>query len=354
MKYKTMSYYSYGSERLPGVMKKINNTVQAARNIGIKSEHKAYKSSEKFQSIKDFLHEDAELIFVRFSFFIHTFLFPVILLKRLQGKKIIVDVPTPRAININEMRGNKVKNLRWKILWNYIFGSWLLWPVHVIIQYAEESSYFSFGLRHKTLKIGNGILIDNSIKLVESIKHTNQLNLIAVASLAFWHGYDRLLKAIAMINEKSEDVQIYLTIVGDGEILENLKKLSQDLTIAEQVRFTGALYGDDLDQIYTGMNVGVASLGLFRIGLNEASVLKTREYMAKGLCVLGAGKDPDFTENSPYRFLVPNDESIEPLTDMLIKLAKSDLPKAKKVRKYAEENLAFEGKLKTILDKVAR
>ena len=64
--------------------------------------------------------------------------------------------------------------------------------------------------------------------------------------------------------------------------------------------------------------------------------------------MLGAGKDPDFPESSPYRFLVPNDESIEPIVDVLEQLISAELPRPEEVRKYAESHLAFEGKLKVI------
>lgn len=349
MKHKKLSYYSYGSENFPGVMKKIDNTVKAAQNLGLQAEHKAYKSADKYKSWKAMLSDDADIIFIRFSFLIQTLLFPIVLIKRLQGKKIIIDVPTPRAIALNEMRGAQVKNLKIKIVWNYIFSSWILFPANLIIQYAEESNFFSFGLRSKTLKMGNGILIDDSIKVVKQQKQTNKINLIAVASIAFWHGYDRLLKAMALAKKNYPNIDINLIIVGDGELLPELKQLADQLDLNAKVRFTGALYGQELEAVYEGANIGISSLGLFRIGLDEASVLKTREYIAKGLCVLGAGKDPDFPESSPYRFLVPNNESIEPIAEMLVKLAQSDLPEPEEVRAYAELHLAFEGKLKKML-----
>lgn len=344
-----MSYYSYGIEKLPGVMKKINNTVKAAKNIGLQAEHKAYLSADKFKSFKALLGDDADIIFIRFSFFVQTLLFPIVLIKRAQGVKIVIDVPTPRYIVLNEMRGNKNKNFRLKIFLNYIFGSWVLLPASLIIQYAEESNFFSFGLRKKMLKMGNGILIDDSIKIVPQEKQENKINLIAVASIAFWHGYDRLLKAMALAQQNHPDIEINLTLVGDGELLPELKKLVDKLNLSAHVRFTGALYGQELEAAYEGANLGVASLGLSRIGLDEASVLKTREYIAKGLCVIATGKDPDFPEDSPYRFLVPNDESIEPIVDVLEQLISAELPRPEEVRKYAESHLAFEGKLKLVL-----
>lgn len=349
MKFKKMSYYSFGSERSPGVMKKINNTVKAAQNIGIQASHKSFSSKDRFAPIKPLIKDDASIIFIRFSFVINAFLFPVLLYKRLTGAKIIIDIPTPRAIGIKEMKGNKEKNLKIKIIWNYIFSSWILFPANKIIQYADESAFFSFGIKNKTLKMGNGILIDENIKLVERNKKQNEINLIGVASLAFWHGYDRLIKALALFAKENPIYKINFKIVGDGEVLEELKSLVTQLQLEDRVVFTGTLYGEELEQAYLGMDIGVSSCGLFRKGLDEASDLKTREYVAKGLCVLGAGKDPDFNEDSKFRFTVPNDESIEPIVKILLQLVSIELPTPEETREYAEKYLAFEEKLKVIL-----
>jgi glycosyltransferase involved in cell wall biosynthesis len=352
MKYKTMSYYSYGSESFPGVMKKISNTVKAARNIGIDAEHKAFKSNERLASAKVLMKDNSDLIFIRFAFFIHTFLFPILIYKRLTGAKIVVDVATPRFIGIKEMYGSKSKNLIIKILWNYIFSSWILFPANKIIQYADESAFFSFGLKHKTLKMGNGILIDKSIKLVKRQKRQNEINLIGVASLAFWHGYDRLIKALELFAKENPNYKITFKIIGGGEVLQGLKDLVIQLKLEDNIIFTGPLYGEELEQAYLGMDIGVSSFGLFRKGLDEASDLKTREYMAKGLCVLGAGKDPDFTEDSKFRFTVPNDESIEPIVKTLVQLVNKELSSPEETREYAKKHLAFEGKLKIIFEEL--
>ncbi len=345
-----MSYYSYGSENFPGVTKKISNTVKAAQNLGIQAEHKAFKSTERLVSIKELFFDKSDVIFIRFAFFIHTFLFPVLAYKRLTGHKIVVDVPTPRATALNEICGKKSKNFKIKILWNYIFSSWILLPANKIIQYAGESAYFSFGLRYKTLKMGNGILIDDSVSLVKQVKKPKEINFIGVASLAFWHGYDRLIKALALFNEKYQGYKINFKIVGDGEVLADLRTLVAEKNLSDTVTFTGALYGRDLDDAYVGMNISVSSLGLFRKGLDEASDLKTREYLAKGLCVLGSGKDPDFKTDSKFRFTIPNNESIEPIVDILWQLMSIDLPAPEEVRAYALKELSLENKLVAILN----
>jgi hypothetical protein len=71
--------------------------------------------------------------------------------------------------------------------------------------------------------------------------------------------------------------------------------------------------------------------------------------MARGLCVIGAGKDPDFTEQSYFRFLVPNDESIEPIAELLIDLKNKKLPTPQDVRKFAEANLSYDAKICSII-----
>lgn len=350
MKYKKMTYYSFENALYPGVLKKINNTVQAAKNIGIEAEHKFYDRTDKIESIKDFMADSSDLIFIRFSSFIYVFLLPFILYKRIKGVAVVVDVPTPRAAALLEMRGANAKHLWIKLLWNYIFCSWIFFPVSKIIQYSEESKFFSMGVRHKTMKMGNGILIDDSIKILPQKRKPSELKLIGVASLAFWHGYDRLIKAIDLFRVTYPGHVVSFKIVGDGSIKNDLECLVDKLNLHAEVVFTGALYGEDLESAYAGANVGVASLGLFRIGLDEASVLKSREYMAKGLCVLGAADDPDFDNESVYRYVVPNDESIEPIVDVLWKMINSELAPPEAVRRFAEKNLAYEGKLSAILD----
>jgi hypothetical protein len=110
------------------------------------------------------------------------------------------------------------------------------------------------------------------------------------------------------------------------------------------------LTGGDLDKAFAIADIGVSSLGLYRIGLNEASVLKTREYMSRGLCVIGVGSDPDLPPDSPYRFVVPNDDSIEPIAEIIKELSAKKLPNAQEIRDYAEQNLTWKAKMVRVLD----
>ena len=236
------------------------------------------------------------------------------------------------------------RNLR--KIWNYLSSTWIFFPVNRVVQYADEDLWFSLGIKNKTIKIGNGINIDNKLPIAKENSDKKTLNLIAVAQLADWHGYDRLIKAISKLDK---DFKIRLKIVGDGYILSYLKNLTIELNLEDKITFTGSLFDRDLDNAFDEMDIGVSSLGLYRKGLSEASDLKTREYLARGLCTIGVGKDPDFDENSKYRFVVSNSDSIDDIVNLLIELKNINLPNRQEVRNYAIENLTFEKKLLKVL-----
>lgn len=353
MSNKSFSYYAFfGKEKLFGIMQKVNNTVDAAAEIGFDSQKKIFKND--FKGLLDFIvslsKDNSTIIMIRFKDVFFPFLFPVLLYKRLQGVRLIIDVPTPRVILMQELKGSRAPlyfNLR--RAWSLLSFSWVLFPAHKIIQYAEESTFFSFGVKHKTVKMGNGILINDKIPLVKYTWPEEELKLIGVAHIAPWHGFDRLINAIASTNKMNLPYKVSFTVVGDSGHKKNLEELVGNLGLEKQVIFTGSLTGDELDQVFIDKHIGVSSLGLYRKSLNEASDLKTREYMARGMCVLGAGQDPDFSNDSPYRFLVSNDESIESIITAICAFEDKILPSPNEVREYAENNLAFSVKIKNIL-----
>lgn len=353
--FKSFSYYALVNRRKsPGVAKKIDNTVLAASHIGLDAHCNLYPTNllGVFFFLLQLFKEKSDVIMIRFSDLVFPLVFFIMLVQRLRGRIIIIDVPTPRIIGLKELdsaiRNPLLRFLR-KTL-TIISAAWVLYPAHKVIQYAEEGAWFTLGVKNKTLKIGNGILIDGEIPLTQARWPSKELKLIGVAQLAKWHGFDRMLMAIASLNKKDLAYKVIFTIVGDGDELSFLKTLAQQLDLDKQVIFTGMLIGSELDEFFAQAHIGISSLGLYRIGLKEASVLKTREYMARGLPVIGVGKDPDFEENSPFRFVVANDESVKGLAELIASFAENKLPLPADIRQFAEERLSLESKLSEILE----
>lgn len=357
MNYKSLGYFALvNKDKSPGVIKKIENTVVAAQQNGLEAQSYVMSTSLKgvFSFFKSLICSKSQVVMIRFSDLVFPLVFFVMIWLRIRGKKVIVDVPTPRVTGLREMDTmvrNPIKRYIRKSI-SYISASWVLMPANLIIQYASEGKWFSQGLRNKTHKMGNGILITDNIPLIRAGWPSKTLNLIAVAQLANWHGYDRMIMALAELKNKCLPHEVTFTIVGDGEALPFLKAVAKNLNL-DNINFTGRLMGDDLDKAFENSHVGVASLGLYRICLNEASVLKTREYMSRGLPVIVAGKDPDFDCECSFRVEVNNSEEINSIVNALENLPKLlDKINCNNIRKYALDNLTLEKKLKYLINRL--
>lgn len=347
---KRVDYFSLiDFEHSPGVAKKLTNTVEAIDKIGYSAKSYFFNLSIKgaLQMLVAALSSKADIIFIRYSLILAPIFFFIMCYQRILGRKIIVDIPTPRCAVANEILNTKKLFNFAKFILLLFSGPWVLWPASRVIQYSQESAWFSFGLQNKTQKMGNGVLV-NKIPLSKSTWDGEQpIEIVAVALLAYWHGYDRLLKALAKLEELHPG-KFNLTIVGDGEELASLKSLATDLKY-NRVSFTGMLDKLDLDAIYDKAHVGVSSLGLHRKGISEAADLKTREYTARGLMLLGSGVDIDFIDNPPFRLIVPSDESIEPIIRALEGISLESLVCKNEIRKFAYERLSMEVKAKEML-----
>ncbi|WP_404393194.1 glycosyltransferase [Pseudoalteromonas phenolica] len=347
---KKVDYYSLiDFENSPGVANKLLNTVEAFEKVGYKSKSSFFSLSISggFKMLAAALKTEAEFVFFRYSLIFSPLLFFIICFLRLKGKKVIVDVPTPRCVVAREILNTKTLGGYAKYLILLCSGPWVLWPANRVIQYSKESFWFSFGLKGKTKKMGNGILVDKLPLSESTLSDEQPIQLVSVALIAYWHGYDRLLRALSKIDSLHPN-KYHLTIAGDGEELENLKNLTNALSL-KNVTFTGMLNKQELDQVYSKAHIGVSSLGLHRKGVFEAADLKTREYAARGLMILGSGIDVDFTDNPAFRLTVPCDESIQPIVDLLSSLRPASFIEKSKIREYAHERLSMEVKVKEML-----
>jgi glycosyltransferase involved in cell wall biosynthesis len=173
------------------------------------------------------------------------------------------------------------------------------------------------------------------------------LNVIAVASVAKWHGYDRLLRAVNAFAERANhSFDIHVTIVGDGPALPPLRELATSLELGERVTFAGTVTGPALRDLYARSHLAVSSLGLHRIGLARASVLKAREYCAIGIPFIASGDDPDFPSRVPFRFVVSGSEDTRDLIEAFETFGRTaEQIDAARMRQYAIDHLDWQHKV---------
>ncbi|PMP95968.1 MAG: hypothetical protein C0169_04930, partial [Thermodesulfobacterium geofontis] len=105
--------------------------------------------------------------------------------------------------------------------------------------------------------------------------------LFYAGSLEKWKGVEVLIKAMSYLpNEK-------LLIAGEGEELENLKKLVKNLNLEDRVKFLGYLSHKEIPLYLTKSKIGV--LPNINEGISEfTSPLKLFEYIALGLPIVAS------------------------------------------------------------------
>jgi glycosyltransferase involved in cell wall biosynthesis len=107
-----------------------------------------------------------------------------------------------------------------------------------------------------------------------------------------WHGLDEV-QAIADANPTWR-----FDIVGPGP--EELAATTPNLEVH------GLLAPSQYQALLAAADVAVGSLALYRAGIDEASTLKVREYLAAGLPVVIGYHDTDFPKGAPFILQVPN------------------------------------------------
>lgn len=355
---RTATYFAIlDPEKSPGVANKIDQTLHALESLEYKTSTAFISlatSGRHFALARSILASQSDLLVIRNTVFTMFLLFPIIMLKRLSGVRVVVDLPVPNRSVPREiwMTDLSLFGKLFRIMLIYLNFPWVLWPVHRVLQYSEESNWFSLGNRSRTKLVTNGISVARIPQRPKAPSWpSDTFVLVGVAALAPWHGFDRVIRAIAVHRkEKRTDngVKVKFLVVGKGRARDELDRLAHELEVEDLVDFKGVLRGSDLDPVFDEAHLAVSSLGLFRNDFVTASVLKAREYTARGIPFIQACKDPDFEPLPPFVYEVSNADTpidLEDLIEWYTEFRKSGL-RSTDIRKYALERLDYRTKVR--------
>lgn len=284
-------------KQLNGVEKKIKSQVNTFKSYGFKiklvNSHKAINESDLIESNFIYIRKST-LLNLKDIFFLRR-------LKKLNRKiKTIVEIPTfPYDFEIK-------KNYKLHFE-DYILRNFLRFYVDRIVTYSSDDRIFGI----KTINLENGIDFD-SIKKRKLLMNVSKdsISMIAVASLDFWHGYDRAIKGIYSFYQNHKKPNIILYIVGDGPEYLKYKKLINEYNLQNHVILTGFQSGYKLNLLYEESVIGLDSMGRHRSGIYFNSSLKGKEYCAKGLMIVsGVKTELDDNKKFQYYLRIPADES---------------------------------------------
>lgn len=343
-----------------GVEKKIMGFCNAAIRSGYKVEFAFDKTSGLRairKKIRKMIASDAKYIVMRSPTRKSISFVWCFLRLRLQGKILIVDQPSPASTYIKEInyQNRSFANKTVKKLLTYIGCPFTFMLAHRIVQYGKESTYFRFFSGKRTVLIGNGIDVERmALRKKQYPDGTQQLALIGVgADIQSWHGFDRVVRAMGEWKKQGRKPHVTFDLVGNYDTLHvdnELKAMIKDYGLEDDVHFLGKLPAEKLNVLYDRESLAISSLANFRRGLFCASVLKAREYCLAGIPFVSADDDPDFTTDIPFRFTIPNDNSIEAIITIFETFAeRRKLFSDEDIRQYAIEHLSFDQKFKEIM-----
>lgn len=263
-----------------------------------------------------------------------------------QGGKLVVEYPTyPKE------SGTRLTGLRGLV---FAYVDRVMKKIHPLVDLytliGQPVDGFLEG--RPAMNITNGIVVD-SVPLHTPNQEEKIVRLLAMASMAKWHGYDRMIRSLAAYQGETP-VELHMVGPdGDGSLME-WEHLSEALGLEEQVIFYGPLYGEELNQLTQACDVGVGVLGMFRVGMNQVMALKLREYMARGFPFVNAAEDPFIPENERYYLKVSHDEEpidMERIVDFAGRVKQdADIPPL--MRAYAREHLSWEGVMGSVWEKL--
>lgn len=275
------------------------------RDYGTGLKGKILKRIEYSSIVEYAKNENIDFVYMRSDHNANPFTIHMVYQMRKAGIKVVMEIPT------YPYDQEYVGFSRRKLLFiDQCFRRTLAKQLCGIVTFSDYKAIFGV----PTIQISNGIDFDQ-IELKKQINDTtNELHLIGVAEIHYWHGFDRLVQGLADYYSSRPNYNIYFHIVGNffserekNDILPVINKHNLD----KYVILHGAKHGKDLDQLFDKADMAIGSLARHRSGITYIKTLKNREYAARGLSFTYSEIDSDF-DSKPYVLKVPaNDKPID-------------------------------------------
>ena len=230
------------------------------------------------------------------------------------GIKAVMEIPTYPYDQ--EFEGfSRTERLQLRI--DKMFRKSLARRLEAIVTFTSEQRIFG----QRTIRISNGVDLE-SMPLHQKLDTSEELHLIGVAEVHYWHGYDRLIAGLGeyyksqISNLKPQTKQVFFHIVGgvwksemyNDEHAPGFAELIEKYGLQDKVIFHGQLFGEELNDVFAQSAFAIGSLARHRCGISDIKTLKNREYASRGLPFIYSENDSDF-DHQPYVLKVPADES---------------------------------------------
>ena len=166
--------------------------------------------------------------------------------------------------------------------------------IHVTLDSYKRSPIAS-----KSTFITNGINLDRYRNQIPTTNRAGNISAIFLTGGDFaWNGYKRL----ELIAESLNGLTIYAVGINSAT--------------SDKIVHVDPTYGEQLEIMVNQMDLGISTLDIQLMGIDEAAPLKTRHYLASGLPVIAGCKDSAFQTEVPFYFRVLFNENDTKITNI--------------------------------------
>lgn len=319
---KNLLYVSFenSENRASGVNKKINGHIKAFEGEGYSADLIAH-----YQSNIAFYHEDEQpriiesglpwrialcnwaakhasdydVAYIRFQFFC-PFVLNMVRSFHNAGVKTVMEIPTyPYE---NELIAQGFKGIPKRLI-DSTYGPGCAKYIDAFV----SPLYGGIILGKQAIEIYNGI--DAESISPRKPHQGGAISLLAVAMMAPWHGYDRIIEGMHNYYKNGGKRKVVLHLVGEGAATPEYQKLIDKYALGEHVVQHGRKFGEELEAMYDIADIGVGALSSFLKQVYKTNTLKVLEYMAKGLPVICEEGEVGIPKESKYRLSIPTDKT---------------------------------------------
>jgi len=198
--------------------------------------------------------------------------------------------------------------IRLELKIDQLFRKKLYQQMDALVTFSDAECIFG----QRTIRISNGVDFDSiplhncQLSIVNS-----QLNLIGVAEVHDWHGFDRVMTGIGEYYKNGGQYDIFFHVVGGvhpNRMNNVFAPIINQYGLQDKIIFHGQLFGDELTKVFNRCQFAIGSLGRHRSGITVIKTLKNREYATRGIPFIYSEQDSDF-DHQPYVMKAPADES---------------------------------------------
>jgi len=224
---------------------------------------------------------EPDIVYFRYD----VFTYPV--WRMMKAFKVVTELNTDDTTEFCE-------KLNGRCMYNFLTRRFILKSSKGLVFVSHELSKkqaFS-GFKKPSIVIGNGISVNKYRILPLNNSTDKSVNLCFVGSESKrWHGVDKIIELAKIKSEWN----FHLIGISKNHNLRNVISY-------------GFLDENEYLPILEKCDVAIGSLALHRIGIDEISPLKLREYLACGLPSIIGYKDTDFLTTNSFILQLPNTE----------------------------------------------